>query len=765
MKDKTLTENHFDYVNDQVKILGFKNLADFDSIIPYDKLKSSQEIICKHSNDLLIWFKKLFPQEGFDLRKINYIFVNIDQIIGFIKKLFTFMGINYNYSRIKGIPTLRLIPPNNLYKNYIDKMWNIPQNVVNTTSDSNSKQNEFINMSELYEKFTKNKLNIESILINTNILNLSSIKLDWIETINIQTNNYLPKGTTFSLLVSNEEIIIETIQTQTKNHELKLNLPNNFLYLESNIYLQINLPDDSNNSNYDFIYNFYGWEIINKQDILNDYVANSIIYIDNDKYTNLGLDMGIYKNQLKLHIKHYLKTISSNTPICIHYETLSTIKMSYLMSYLKKPFEKEYIINNLFCLSKVEQFGYFYWIKLRTETKQKLQINTEINVVIGDIIYLSYVVDNNTIFDDENYFKFNIDFPTNKFYKYESLYLNIKLPTNIINMNLNIIINGTSFKSSTPKTFNNSHTTIYFDHDTKWFIPGVKELKTSSGYIRQSTMNSNIIRIKNYSTDILSLFFNKLKQLNLLEINKLELNSEIKETGIFANIDFDNFMINFDDSNIDVFNIDFLNFINEKKYFDNLYEPNPKLKYLSSEFLNINPINFLIAFQIKKILYENNIIESENQTFSFGSILSLGWRNMMMCEIINNKDNNNSKYKIYYNLPRNNIDIIKYIEIDFKTSIDDISGNINISIGKSDNKLYDFGLIKMMKKIKLECVNMYVNRLYSEELFLIVELDKCDFDKYSNYWKTININVGKYVSDLNFRRNLGNGEFQYVQVK
>lgn len=214
-------------------------------------------------------------------------------------------------------------------------MWNIPQNVVNTISNSNSNQNEFINMSELYDKFTKNKLNIESILINKNILNLSTIKLDWIETINIQTNNYLPKGTIFSLLVSNEEIIIETIQIQTKNHELKLNLPNNFLYSESNIYLQINLPDDSN---YDFIYNFYGWEITNKQNILNDYVANSnlIIYIDNDKYTHLGLDMGIYKNQLKLHIKQHLKTISPNTNICIHYETLSTIKMSYLMSYLKK---------------------------------------------------------------------------------------------------------------------------------------------------------------------------------------------------------------------------------------------------------------------------------------------------------------------------------------------------------------------------------------------------------------------------------------------
>lgn len=332
-------------------------------------------------------------------------------------------------------------------------------------------------------------------------------------------------------------------------------------------------------------------------------------------------------------------------------------------------------------------------------------------------------------------------------------------------MNLNIIINGTSFKSSTPKTFDNPHTTIYFEHDSKWFIPGEKELKASSGYIRQSTMNSNIIRIKNYSTDILSLFFNKLKELNLLEINKLELNSEIKEIGIFANIDFDNFMINFEDSNIDVFNIDFLNFINEKKYFDNLNELDTKLKYLSSKFLNINPLYFLISSQIKEILYKNNIIESKNQTFSFGSILSLGWVNMMMCEIINNKDNNNLKYNIYYNLPRNNVDIIKYIEIDFKNSIDDISGNINISIGKSDNKLYDFGSIKMMQKIKLECFNMYVNRLYSEELFLIVELDKCDFDKYSDYWKTININVGKYYSDTNFRRNLGIGGFPCVQVK
>jgi hypothetical protein len=115
MKDKTITDAHFNYTNEQVKILGFKNLADFETKIPYLKLKQEQKNICEQINLSTEWFKKLFSQEGFDLRKINYSFENIDQVLGFIKKLFGYMSIKYYYSRIKGIPTLRLIQPNNLY--------------------------------------------------------------------------------------------------------------------------------------------------------------------------------------------------------------------------------------------------------------------------------------------------------------------------------------------------------------------------------------------------------------------------------------------------------------------------------------------------------------------------------------------------------------------------------------------------------------------------------------------------------------------------
>ncbi len=39
MKNKTIKKEHFDYTNELVKIIGFENLADFETVIFYDKLK------------------------------------------------------------------------------------------------------------------------------------------------------------------------------------------------------------------------------------------------------------------------------------------------------------------------------------------------------------------------------------------------------------------------------------------------------------------------------------------------------------------------------------------------------------------------------------------------------------------------------------------------------------------------------------------------------------------------------------------------------
>lgn len=119
MRDKIITYSHFDYINEIVKILGFNNLADFETSISYNNIKKSQNKICKVINDSLENFKQIFPADKFNLRKINYQFKNINQVLGFVKKIFNYLSINYCYSRIQGNNLLRLLPENNIYNKYI----------------------------------------------------------------------------------------------------------------------------------------------------------------------------------------------------------------------------------------------------------------------------------------------------------------------------------------------------------------------------------------------------------------------------------------------------------------------------------------------------------------------------------------------------------------------------------------------------------------------------------------------------------------------
>ena len=46
MKNKIITEQHMNYINDIVTIIGFNNLGDFNKIIKYTTLKLSCNKIC-----------------------------------------------------------------------------------------------------------------------------------------------------------------------------------------------------------------------------------------------------------------------------------------------------------------------------------------------------------------------------------------------------------------------------------------------------------------------------------------------------------------------------------------------------------------------------------------------------------------------------------------------------------------------------------------------------------------------------------------------
>lgn len=122
-----ITEEHYEYANNMVKIFGFNNLADYKSRVSYSKLKTNSENISKKLNDTMDKFKKLFPLKEFDLARINYYFETIEQLYSFFKKLLDYLFIPYYIFREKGSVYLRLIQQNNLYISYIQKMSDFGQ--------------------------------------------------------------------------------------------------------------------------------------------------------------------------------------------------------------------------------------------------------------------------------------------------------------------------------------------------------------------------------------------------------------------------------------------------------------------------------------------------------------------------------------------------------------------------------------------------------------------------------------------------------------
>lgn len=266
MKDKTISETHYDYANELTKILGFKNLADFETQISYTNLKENEENICKEFNKRIDLFKKLFPQEGFDLRKINNVFKTIDQIIGFYKKILNYLFIAYNFYRKKGISTMRLIPQNNLYNNYIMKMREIPQNSNNILEQKevNICKNQ-IDMQNPNEKMIsmKNVLNYllnksieKKYIISKNSITLNIIKsfdyFNWIK-IRKSENRKLTEKTIIELSIGGTIYLSKEINSNdnfdcSDYFKFEIDLPNNILYRYHDIILSIYDFNNSDNT-------------------------------------------------------------------------------------------------------------------------------------------------------------------------------------------------------------------------------------------------------------------------------------------------------------------------------------------------------------------------------------------------------------------------------------------------------------------------------------------------------------------------------------
>jgi hypothetical protein len=436
------------------------------------------------------------------------------------------------------------------------------------------KEYTIIKLNELFDKFEKKE--VSTTLISHYKIDLGLIQLDWINTFSIEildklnntcvivgdgdvSSNYptnltepvcsymsLPIGTTISLIIGSDEIMLHTINDnihkqfkENKNEKLLLNFPNNFLYQFTRILLQINLPENFNKesyenltNNFEFKFEFDGWTITNKNIISN--LENKIIEFDNNKlYSNLNL--GIYNSQLKMQIKNFYNLENHNHDHD-HNHHFSNIQMSYLMGYLKKPFEKKFIMNNILCLHHLDIFDYFNWIKIKTFDENKLCVGTIIELEMGQNIVLVSKICKDTLFDNENYYKFEIDFPNVILYKYHEIKLKITLPNKNDNDDDNddndddnnfhkynsfkIIIKGSTFKVSTPKMFSSLNTSIIYNHNSKWYIPGEKEFVSMSGMVcnRYCIMSKEVAK----DNDI-AVLFEKLHKKNLITINKIKL--------------------------------------------------------------------------------------------------------------------------------------------------------------------------------------------------------------------------------------------------
>jgi hypothetical protein len=715
MKDKTITKNHYDYTNNVVIILGFKNLADFSTNISYTILKKNQEYICLKINETLDVFKKLFPQEKFDLRKINYTFKNINQVIGFVKKLFNHMCIPLDYYRFKEIPTMRLIQPNNLYNNYILNMSEIPQNTIILEE---VKQIPFIDINTIIEKFEKKDVNKKMVVENNFIID----GIDWIDSIKITSQDYkeIPVNTQLSLIINNEELIINN--DITLNSCVEIELLNKFLYSNS-IHFKIS-NKYTNLENEKYLIEVDGFDVLNKNECLS---SNKKIIKFNHKKFYSSLNLGIYDDTISIGINEFYKTRENDKTFNADDIQNSLCSMKYVLSYLKKSFEKEYNILNKIDFGLV-LFDYFNYVKIRNEDKNKLLIGTVISFYVGGNVVFDYIINENTEFDEDNYYRFDIDFPNQILYKYHFSKLLIKEK----NKNFyNIVINGSQFKNSIPKKILNSN--ILFNHDPKWFVENEKSFSSVSGMVGNNIKKNNISNNNNITE----------WRNSSIEPNK-EINNKISHhIHFFENHEKNNKIIN---AMIEV----------EKNIYQKLVfinnEPN------TNDIYETNPIFYVYDLDFLEHLKVNKYLDRDSQTFSVG-LNSYLFTNKYpdICEIVLNK-----KCRLFYIL-KNIGDMISNIEINFNDEITE-TYNINAWIEFDNKIIYDFGINQINKKIILNFGNEIINLIgvNTTKKFLVIEIPQTEISN----WKNINIS-GNLIntSCIKFRKELlleNNNKFNIV---
>lgn len=381
MRDRVITKAHFDYANKFVKILGFCNLSDYGKHIPYANLKYSQDDICESLNKTIDIFKALFPLDSFNLRKIHYEFKNIDQVIGFFKKVMTYLSIPYEMIRVRGAFYLRLIQPKTfLYNEYIYNMQQkreMPENkfgrsffkINDDVTTSLPKGNEIaseelknillpkpnnnnpfpvdepLGFKEIIETLEKDPVQ-RSVIINKNAILSEFTDFSYFTTlelcalVNGEATN-LPIGCEIFLTVGGQFLTYHVVENENKPYIFELNFPNSHFFMYHKLILNIKGPA---HTLYNIVLN--GWKTytewnINKPLVLNHDpkyydpsinfewrilagMVNCSIYRNSDKIPIDKKTLQDYFNENKVTTAKYTYTI--NKTKCPNNESIDEVK-------------------------------------------------------------------------------------------------------------------------------------------------------------------------------------------------------------------------------------------------------------------------------------------------------------------------------------------------------------------------------------------------------------------------------------------------------
>lgn len=486
MKNKVITKEHFEYLDKIVKILGFENLADYQTVLTYETLKESTEDICSDINLTINNFKKLFPLDEFDLRKWKYKFANIDQVIGFVKKLFFYLNVPLEYQN----KLMRLIPQNKLYCEYIKMIENrdIPQFYFTPKTHQNfDTPSKHIDEYKSYQEILDEKeytVCEESYLV-TDKIELNASELDLIETIEVSMIEDEDKHTrTYNINVNFnfEQIAHKRVDTFCDTNELfTINLPN---FARGPISsLTITGTHDYPNVNSMLKITLVGRKFTTP-------ITTKYIKFDHDTYYFSHIHMKVFDDG---RIKNYQFDLPES----------EVIMFSSLLKYLDKPYTQHYSIKTSLNVTQLQldatQFAYFNRFMIARDSiyvcpKSKreihyslqLKIGTLIQIELGGIVYYNKIINEDDTFDINNYFILDINLPNAYFYKLHHCKLLITSSTDSV---YTVSVTGSQIKKSFPQKILNNY--IIFDHDKLWYQPNSIVMVSAGGSVVNTVATSN----------------------------------------------------------------------------------------------------------------------------------------------------------------------------------------------------------------------------------------------------------------------------------